>query len=95
MSLKENIRPVEALKARADEVLAQIAQTRRPVVLTQNGEPKGVLQDVESYERTCRAIALLKLVAQGEEDVRAGRTIPQEKVFEQFRQDMADEQVGR
>ncbi len=85
MSIKEDIRPVSVLKRRAAELLAQVAETRRPVVITENGEPKGVLQDIESYEQTQRAIGLLKLLAQGEEDVRAGRTVPQDEVFGQLR----------
>lgn len=85
MSLKDDIRPLSALETRAAELLAQVAETRRPVVITENGEPKGVLQDVESYEQTRRAIGLLKLLAQGEEDVRAGETVPQDEVFAELR----------
>lgn len=44
-----------------------------------------MLQDIESYEQTQRAIGLLKLVAQGEEDVRAGTTVPQDEMFGQVR----------
>lgn len=89
MSIKEDIRPVSVLKRRAAELLAQVAGTQRPVVITQNGEPKGVLQDVESYERTRRAIGLLKLLAQGEDDVRTGRATPQDKVFAHLRRPLA------
>jgi len=85
MSLKEDIRPVTYLKARAAELLAQVNETRRPVVITQNGEPRGILQDPESFERMRRAIGILKLLAQGEEDFRAGRTVPQRHVFAQLR----------
>ena len=49
-------------------------------------ELEGAPQDVESYEQTQRAIGLLKLLAQGEEDVRAGRTVPQDEVFTRLRQ---------
>lgn len=85
MSIKEDIRPISVLRRRAAELLAQVAETRRPVVITENGEPKGVLQDLESYEQTQRAIGLLKLLAQREEDVRAGRTVPQDEAFGQLR----------
>lgn len=88
MSIKEDICPVSALKNRAAELLAQIAETRRPVVITHKGEPKGVLQDIESYEQTREAIGLLKLLAQGEEDVRAGRTVHHGKVFGNLRRQL-------
>jgi prevent-host-death family protein len=84
MNIKEDIRPVTYLKSRAADLLAQINQTRRPVIITQNGEPRAVLQDPESYERMRRAIGMLKLIAQGEADVRSGKTRPQKLFFSQL-----------
>ena len=81
MNMKEDIRPVTYLKSRAADLLAQINATHRPVVITQNGEARAVLQDPESYEQMRRAIGLLKLVAQGETDVQAGRTVAADVVF--------------
>ncbi len=85
MRAKEDIRPVTYLKGRAADLLAQINATRRPVIITQNGEARAVLQDPESYEQMRRAIGLLKLISQGEEDVRAGRTVSQQSVFASLR----------
>jgi prevent-host-death family protein len=90
MSLQKDIRPVTYLKSRAADLLAQVNETRRPVVITQNGEPKGVLQDPATYERTRAALGMLKLLAQGEEDVRAGRTLPQREVFRAARRRLAE-----
>jgi prevent-host-death family protein len=81
MKLKEDIRPVTYLKSSAADLLAQINATHRPVVITQNGTARAVLQDPESYEKMRRAIGLLKLIAQGESDVQAGRTTAADKVF--------------
>ena len=81
MKVKEDIRPVTYLKARAADLLAQVNETHRPVVITQNGEARAVLQDPESYEKMRAAIGLLKLIAQGEEDVRNGRATRHEEVF--------------
>lgn len=81
MKINEDIRPVTYLKSRAADLLAQVNETHRPVIITQNGEARAVLQDPESYERMRAAIGLLKLVAQGEEDVRAGRVSEQDEVF--------------
>ena len=86
MSIKEDLRPVSFLRNRAAELLAQVNKTQRPVVITQNGEPRGVLQAIESYERMRRAVGILKLLAQGEDDVRSGRTSPQRAVFAGVRQ---------
>jgi prevent-host-death family protein len=88
MSLKEDIRPVTYLKSRAAELLAQVNRTQRPVIITQNGEPRGVLQDPESYERIRRALGMLKLLAQGEDDIRAGRVSPQSAVFAAVKEEL-------
>jgi prevent-host-death family protein len=85
MSIEDDIRPVTYLKARAADLLEQVNETRRPVVITQNGEPRAVLQDPKSYESMRKALGLLKLLSQGEEDVRRGRTRPQDEVFERVR----------
>ncbi len=81
MKIIEDIRPVTFLKTKTAEVLAQINETHRPLIITQNGEPRAVIQDPESYERMKSAIGLMKLLMQGEEDIRRGRTNRQEEVF--------------
>jgi len=81
MNISRDIKPVTYLKSRAADLLKQINETHRPVVITQNGEPRGVLQDPESYENMRTAIGLLKLISQGEKDIRDGRSKPQAKVF--------------
>jgi prevent-host-death family protein len=81
MKITRDIKPVTYLKSRTKELLEQINETRSPVIITQNGEPRAVLQDPKSYEEMRNVIGLLKLVAQGEEDIRKGRTRPQQEVF--------------
>lgn len=80
MRITEDFKPVTYVKSRAAELLRRLGETRRPVVITQNGEPRGVLLDVESYQELKDATLLLKLIAQGEADVRAGRTKPHDEV---------------
>lgn len=81
MNITSDIKPVTYLKLRAADLLRQINETRRPVIITQNGEPRAVLQDPESYENMRNAIGLLKLISAGEADIREGRTKLQEEVF--------------
>ena len=81
MKISTDIKPVSFLKSRAADMLKQINETHRPIVITQNGEPKGVLQDPESYENMRNAIGMLKLISQGEEDIRNGKSKKQSKVF--------------
>jgi len=81
MKVSSDIKPVSYLKSHAAEILRHINETHRPVVITQNGEPKAVLQDPDSYDKMRNAIGLLKLISQGEEDIKQGRVKSQDKVF--------------
>jgi prevent-host-death family protein len=81
MNLTEDIQPVTYLKGNAAHLLQQVNETRRPVIITQNGLARAVLQDPASYESMRNAIALLKLMVQGEDDIRAGRLTEQDEVF--------------
>ena len=85
MSIADQIRPVSYLKANAAELLRSIGEGGEPVIITQNGEAKAVLQDVAAYERTQQTMALLKLMALGAQDVAAGRTVPARTAFERLR----------
>ena len=84
MKMREDIRPVTYLKSRAADLLDQLNKTHRPVVITQNGEARAVIQDAESYERTKTAIGLLKLSVQGEEDIRSGKINDQDEMFDRI-----------
>jgi prevent-host-death family protein len=86
MNISKDIKPITYLKSRAPDLLKQINETRRPVIITQNGEPRAILQDPKSYENMRNAIGILKLLSQGEEDVRSGRTKSQEEVFANIEQ---------
>ena len=84
MRLSTQIKPISAFKANAAEILGEIAETRMPVIITQNGEAKAVVQDVVSYEESVETIALLKLLAMGVADVEAGRTFSLQEVRTHF-----------
>ena len=81
MNISKDIKPITYLKSRAADLLQQINETRRPVVITQNGEPRAVLQDPVSYENMRNAIGILKLISLGEEEIKKGKAKSQEEVF--------------
>jgi PHD/YefM family antitoxin component YafN of YafNO toxin-antitoxin module len=56
--------------------LATLGEQREPLVITQNGEAKAVLQDVATYEATQETLALLKVLALGQQEVAAGKVKP-------------------
>ncbi len=81
MNITSDIKPVTYLKSKAADLLKQINDTHRPVIITQNGEPKAVIQDPQSYENMRNAIGLLKLISMGEEDIKSGNIVEQEEAF--------------
>lgn len=81
MNISTDIKPVTYLKSKTADLLKQINETHRPVIITQNGEPRAVLQDPKSYEDMRNAIGILKLISQGEEEIKNGKSKFQEEVF--------------
>lgn len=90
MRYSSQVKPISYLKANAAEVLSKIAEDREPMVITQNGEAKAVLQDVASYEQTQETLALLKLMALGQQDIEAGRVRPAADVIARLRSKRSD-----
>jgi prevent-host-death family protein len=88
MHIIDDIKPVTYLKSKAADLLNQINTTHRPVIITQNGEPRAVLQDPKSYEDMRNAIGILKLISQGESDIRNGKIKAQKKVFEDIKKSL-------
>ena len=76
MRYSVQIKSISYLKSNTAELLEKIADDRQPLVITQNGEAKAVLQDVKSYEQTQETLALLKILALGQRQVAAGRVKP-------------------
>jgi prevent-host-death family protein len=76
MGRHDRVKPISYLKAHSAAVIRELGEGAAPLVITQNGEAKAVLQDVGSYEATQEALALLKLLALGRDEIAAGATAP-------------------
>jgi prevent-host-death family protein len=85
MRYSSQIKPISYLKANAAEVLTLLAHEREPLVITQNGEAKAVLQDVASFEQTQETLALLKILALGQQEVVAGKLKRADQVVARLR----------
>ena len=85
MRYSAQVKSISYLKTNAAEVLAKLAEQREPLVITQNGEAKAVLQDVASFEETQETLALLKILALGNQEVAAGKVKPVAKVVARLR----------
>ena len=84
MNISTDIKSMTYLKSKTADLLKQINETGRPIVITQNGEPRAVLQDFKSYDNIRNAIGILSLLSQGEDDIDNGRLKPQKDVLERM-----------
>jgi prevent-host-death family protein len=75
MKPSTNIKPISYLKANASDVVKQLQEQREPMIITQNGEAKMVVQDIESYEKTQQTLALLKILALGQQQIETGQVV--------------------
>lgn len=73
MRYSTQVKPISYLKANAADVLAKLAENQQPMIITQNGEAKAVLQDVKSFEDTQETLALLQILALGQKEIEAGQ----------------------
>ena len=89
MKYSTQIKPISYLKANAAEVVRQLAEQREPLVITQNGEAKMVIQDVASFEETQETMALSKILALGNRQIEEGKVVPAADVIKRLREKMA------
>ncbi|MCX5904304.1 MAG: type II toxin-antitoxin system Phd/YefM family antitoxin [Proteobacteria bacterium] len=85
MKLSSQIKPISYLKAHAAEIVRNMGEQREALVITQNGEAKVVMQDIESYEQTQETMALLKILALGNRQIKEGKVEPAAEVIKRLR----------
>ncbi len=85
MRYSTQIRSISYLKANAAAVLETLTERREPLIITQNGEARAVIQDVASYDETQETLALLKLLALGNRDIDESKTAPLAEAVERIR----------
>jgi prevent-host-death family protein len=86
MKLSSQIKPISYLKAHAAEIVRNLGEQREPLVITQNGEAKVVMQDIETYEQTQETLAFLKILAIGTRQIEEGKVQPAENVIKRLRE---------
>ena len=69
----EDVVPLSDLKANPGRVVRQVAQTRRPVLLTNRGRGVAVVQALTKYEADTEEREFLRAVVLGLMDLEGGR----------------------
>jgi len=76
MKYSESIKPISYLKTHASEVIRDVANNQKTLVITLNGEAKVVLQDVKVFEKTQESISFLKILALSGKEIKLGKYKP-------------------
>jgi len=85
INLSQDIKPISYIKTNAADMMRYVNDNKNPIVITQNGEAKAVLVDIESYQKMQDAFTLLKIVQLSEKDVRAGNYKDSKQVFSEIK----------
>lgn len=90
MKYSKSIKPISYLKAHASELIREVSEEHKTLIITQNGEAKVIVQDLETYEQTQESLALLKILAQSAKSKKEGKFCPQKQAFESIRDKVKD-----
>jgi prevent-host-death family protein len=82
MKPSEAIKPISYLKAHASEIVRNITETHKTLIITQNGEAKIVVQDVKTYEEMRESLALLKMLSISSNNLRKNKYKTAKNAFE-------------
>lgn len=81
----EAIKPISYLKAHASEIIRDVSNNQKTMIITQNGEAKVILQDVKLYEQTQQSLAMLKILALSNKSLKDGKIKPIADAFQDLR----------
>lgn len=85
MKYDENIIPISEVKAHTAKMVDRVVRERSPIIITQNGRGRVIVEDLREYEQTQESMAMLKIIAQGRTDIREGRCESVKKAFNDVR----------
>ena len=81
MRLSTHIKPISYLKDNAAQIVRDLTESREPLLITQNGESKLVVMDVQTYEDNIQTLAMLKILALGQNQIKNGQYKTVEQAF--------------
>ena len=90
INLRENVKPISYIKANAAQMMKYVNERKNPVIITQNGEAKAVLMDIETYQDTEDAFALMNIIKIAEKDIKNGNVKKADEVFKNMREKIAE-----
>ena len=86
VNLRGNVKPISYIKTNAAQMMKYVNERKNPVIITQNGEAKAVLIDIETYQDTEDAFALMNIIKIAEKDIKNGNVKKADDVFKGIRE---------
>jgi prevent-host-death family protein len=84
MKLSQDVKPVSYFKNNMAEVLRRLNENQGTMIITQNGEAKAAILDIQAYEDLQETLAMLEMVAQGNKSMAEGKYRPADQVLKEF-----------
>lgn len=84
MKLSESVKPISYLKTHASEVIREVSENYKTILIIHNGEAKAILQDVKAYEKQQETLAMLKMLALSTKSIKEGKVKPIRKAFSEL-----------
>jgi prevent-host-death family protein len=74
-NVANDIKPISYIKSHTAEMIRQVGDNKNPIVITQNGEAKAVILDIDSYQNLINAVSLMKIISIGDRDIKNGTIV--------------------
>jgi prevent-host-death family protein len=84
INIVEDILSITKVREQIGAVVEHARETKRPIVVTQNGSAAVVIVDAVQYQQQIERIAYLEGIIAGMEDIFAGRVVSHEGVEERL-----------
>lgn len=92
--MDQKIISLSEFKTTASQLLEEVGETNVPIILTQHGRVKAVVENYGTYEKNRRAMLILKMMVQSEADIQNGQLVEQNDVFEGLNKKLTTKQHG-
>lgn len=84
VNFKNDIKPISYIKTHAAEMMKYVNDNHNPIIITQNGEAKAVLMDIDSYQNMQSSFALLNIIKISEDEIKRGEYQGSDEVFNEL-----------
>ncbi|MCD4817266.1 MAG: type II toxin-antitoxin system Phd/YefM family antitoxin [Candidatus Cloacimonetes bacterium] len=90
MNLSESIKSLNYFKLHTAEAIQKIIENHQPLILTENGDAKVIVQNIKDYEQFQESIVMLKILALSNKNLQEGKYNQLKESFSSVRNRIQD-----